>query len=123
MTTQPNDPPADDGGQDDGTDERLDRLEATVGRIEQALTKLVPTGTRPDARRRVERRLDAGSSIEEQVAAELDRRDKAAADKKAADEAAERERSTAARIAALEERPPAAPVKRATKVLGWGSPR
>ena len=123
MTT-PDDSSQDDGDTGEGdTGERLNRLEGAVTRIEGMLTRLVPTGTRADSQQRVERHLDRGSSIEEQVRAELDRRDKAAADQAAQKEAADSARQVQERIAALEERPPAPPVKRATKALGWGAPR
>ena len=114
-----------DTGQDTGEDtgERLDRVESAITRIEGMLSRLVPTGSRADSQQRVERHLDRGSSIEEQVRAELDRRDKAAADQAAQKEAADSARQVQERIAALEERPPAPPVKRATKALGWGAPR
>jgi flagellar biosynthesis/type III secretory pathway protein FliH len=99
------------------TGERLDRLEGAVGRIEQALGKLVPTGTRADSEQRVQRRLEAPSTVEDQVRAELAKARREEADQAAA---AGKEETLNQRLAKLEERPPAPPVKRATKMLGWG---
>jgi len=57
------------------------------------------------------------------VQAELDRRDKKAADDKAAaDDKSEREQMKAD-LAALRETKPQAPVRRATRLLGWGDGR
>jgi hypothetical protein len=67
------------------------------------------------------------ATVEEQVRAELERARKEAEAKAAADKAkgeadAERE-SVAQRLKRLEERPPAAPVHRKTRLLGWGDGR
>lgn len=108
------------GGNGDGTDTRLARVESAVERIENTLARLVPTSHR-QAEQRVEGRLDRPSSVEEQVRAELARA-KAEQEQAAAADADKAERETTAqRLAKLEERPPEPPVKRATKMLGWGS--
>lgn len=113
-------PAAGAGGNGDGQDARLSRVESAVERIENTLARLVPT-THREAQGRVEGRLDRPSSVEEQVRAELAR---ARADEQreqaAAADKADRE-TTAQRLARLEERPPEPPVKRTTKLLGWGS--
>ena len=120
-TTQATDPPGTD-------DQRLDRLEDTqreqgviLERIEAALSRLVP-GSHAEAQQRTEEHLDRGSSIKEQVEAELARRDKEAADRQAADaERADREtiREAAARLREKPPAPPRNPVK-ALATKGWG---
>lgn len=114
---------------DPGEGDRLDRIEATqqeqgatLQRISEALARIVP-GSRAESAERVEARLDRPSTVEEQVKAELARAK--AEEKRQADEAAAKgERETIAqRVARLEEKPPAAPVRRATKILGWGDGR
>jgi hypothetical protein len=64
-----------------------------------------------------------GPSIEEQVSAELARRDKKAAEEKATADAASERDQMKADLAALKERKPQAPVRRATRLLGWGDGR
>jgi len=120
-TTQATDPPGTD-------DQRLDRLEDTqreqgviLERIEAALSRLIP-GSHAEAQHRTEEHLDRGSSIKEQVEAELARRDKEAADRQAADaERADREtiREAAARLREKPPAPPRNPVK-ALATKGWG---
>ncbi len=112
--------------------DRLDKLEATqetqghaLERIEQALSRIVP-GSHAEAQQRTEQRLDRGSSLAEQVKAELAKakEDEAreAADAQAKDaEKSEREEIRAA-AAALREKPPAPP-RNPLKTLatkGWG---
>lgn len=99
--------------------DRLDRIESKVDTLADVVAKLVP-GSHAEAQDREEARLDRPSTVEEQVRAELARRDKQAADDQAA-AAAQTERETLqARLAKLEEQPPQPPVRRATKLLGWG---
>ena len=119
-TTEATDPP--------GTDnERLDRLEdgqremrGDIGAIKDMLAKVLPTHAQ--AQQHTEDHLDRGSSIKEQVEAELARRDKEAADRQAADaERADREtiREAAARLREKPPAPPRNPVK-ALATKGWG---
>jgi len=100
------------------TEDRLGRLESAVERIEQAVTGLGTNGQDPAP-------AAPPADVSEQVRAELARARKEQADKDAADadaaSAAAEKESTAARLAKLEETPPAPPVKRSTKLLGWGS--
>lgn len=107
---------------------RLDRLEATqheqgetLTRIEQALAKIVP-GSHAEAERRTEERLDRGSSLAEQVRAELDKakQDEAAAAERDS-EKSEREQIKE-QLAALREKPPAPPRNPIKKfaTIGWG---
>ena len=109
-----------------GQDDRLDRLEETqreqgsaLERIEAALARVIP-GSHDEAQQREEARLDRPSAVQEQVRAELARarqeQDAAAA---AAARDAEHE-SLKERVARLAETPPRQPVRRATKLLGWG---
>lgn len=66
-----------------------------------------------ESEQRVESRLDRASSVEEQVRAELARAQ--------SEQQQQAEQQTVAqRLAALEEKPPAPPARRATKLLGWG---
>lgn len=109
-------------------DARLDKLEATqeqqgatLERIEQMLSKVIP-GSHAEAQQRTEERLDRGSSLAEQVRAELD--------KAKADEAAAAEKNTErsereeikAQLAAMKEKPPAPPRNPLKKLAtaGWG---
>jgi hypothetical protein len=109
-----------DEAQDTGA--RLDRLETAIGRLEAAVSRLVP-GSRNESRDRVEGRLDRPTDIQEQVQAELARaRQAEAAERAEADAQAEQE-TVSQRLAKLEETPPAPPVRRATRALGWGDGR
>lgn len=122
MTTTANDPPAGDppaGAAAGDTGERLTRVEAAVGRIETALARIIPA-SHADAQQRVETRLDRPASIEEQVQAELAKARQEQEAQAAADaEKAERE-DIKAKVATLTEKPPEPPVRRATRLLGWG---
>lgn len=109
-------PPAETGPGED----RMDRIEDKVDKLAAAVSKLIP-GSHAEAEDRVESRLDRSSTVEEQVRAELDKakREQEAA---AAADADKAERETVGqRLARLEEKPPQPPVRRATKLLGWGS--
>lgn len=108
---------------------RLDKIESeqerqgsALERIEHALARLVPTGSQPDAQQRTEERLDRPSSVEEQVRAELAKRDRQAAEQSAADEAKTERESIREQLAKLQEKPPAPPVSRATRLM-WGEVR
>jgi len=114
-TTEATDPP------DDVDGERFERLEAKVDALADAISRLVPD-SHAEAQHRTEEHLDRGSSIKEQVEAELARRDKEAADRQAADaERADREtiREAAARLREKPPAPPRNPVK-ALATKGWG---
>lgn len=113
------------------TPTRLDRLEATqeaqgetLSRIEQMIGKLVP-GSHAEAQERTEARLDRGTTLAEQVKAELA---KAKADEAAA-QAAEDEKSERQQIreqlAQLREKPPAPPRNplKGFATIGWGDGR
>lgn len=63
------------------------------------------------------------ASVAEQVQAELARERKAAKDQAAADADKTERETLRERLARLEEQPPVPPVRRATKLLGWGSGR
>ena len=97
---------------------------AAIHRIEEALAKVLP-GSHAEAEARTERRLDRGSTaaekaadMEEQTAAVIAQLDKRAADKADADAAKADEDNWRARVAKLEERPPAPPRSRAKR---WGT--
>jgi hypothetical protein len=102
----------------------LGQVNDRLDRIEQALARLIP-GARAASEHKVEERLDRPSTVEEQVQAELARRDKAEAEKQAAGEAKKEQDDLKAKVAALAEKPPVPPLRRATKLLtaGWGDGR
>jgi len=128
MTTANDTGPAADGAEDqdhehsDGagdTDTRLDRLESAVDQIKAAVDRLLP-GSRGEAQQRTEDRLDRPTDVQTAVRAELERRDRVAAEQAAADkDKAERE-DLRTQVARLSEQPPARPVPRRTRMLGWG---
>lgn len=111
--------------------DRLDRLEATqeqqgqtLERIEAALARIVP-GSHAEAEQRTEHRLDRGSSLAEQVKAELAKakqQEQDTADKES--ERSEREQIKAD-LAKLREKPPAPPPNplKALATKGWGGDR
>jgi hypothetical protein len=96
-------------------DNRLDRIEAAVDKLTAAVSGILP-GSRKEAGDRLERRLDRPSTVQEQVEAELAKREKDAADQKRNSE----HEDLKSQVAKLSERPPAEPARRATKLLGWG---
>ena len=107
----------DEGGGPD-TGDRLGRLEDKVDRLADAVAGIVPA-TRGQAEQRTEHRLDRPSSVEEQVRAELARKDKAAAEKAEQDRLAAELAGVRDSVAALTEKRPAAPVPLREKILGW----
>lgn len=107
---------------DGSTSERLGRVEAAVERIENALSRVLP-GSHAEAQERTEERLDRPSSIEEQVRAELEKRDRQAAEQAAAEKEKADKETVAQRLARLEETPPAPPRLKRTALLGWGDGR
>ena len=123
MSDQPPEQPPEQQPEPEGSESaRLDRVESKLDRLADAVNALLPRN-HADAQQREEQRLDRGSDVQSAVAAELERRDKAAADAKAAEDKQNEERSLRERLAALEEHKPAPPVRRATLALGWGDPR
>ena len=111
---------ADDDGEATPT---LAQVNAKVDRIADMVHKLLPAGARQEGPAGDEHdgATPAGRppTVEEQVAAELDRRDREAkAAQEAEAEKSEREQIKEA-IAKLREKPPEPPVKRSTKLLGW----
>lgn len=98
--------------------DRVERLETSQSTILGKLDELLGR-THKAAAEHTEQRLDRPSSVEEQVRAELDRKDRERAD--AADKQAQaKERETLAqRLAKLEEKPPQAPQPRRQRVM-WG---
>lgn len=103
------------GPNTDGEATRLERVESKVDRLADAVSRLLPA-SHAESQQRVESKLDRESSVADQVRAELDRRDHE-------QQTAAEETSLADRVKALEEKPPGAPVRRATKLLGWGDGR
>jgi len=127
QTSAAADPPSDPGSSgSSSTEDRLGHLETAVERIEAAIGRLVP-GSHAEAQQRTEQRLDRGSSVAEQVRAELARAKEeetaAAATATAAETEQNERRQVAERLARLEEQPPAPPRSRRTVLLGWGDGR
>lgn len=108
---------AHDGSQED----RLERVESKVDRLAGLVEKILPTHDEAEAH--TEKHLDRGSSVAEQVQAELDKRDRLAAEQQAADAEKADAESFRERLARLEEKPPAPPRLRRTALLGWGDGR
>ncbi len=104
------------------TAERLTAVEHAVDRVEQLVSQLVPT-SHAAAQERTEQRLDRGSSVAEQVRAELARAREDDAAAAAADSERDERRQVQTRLARLEERPPAPPRLARTRLLGWGDGR
>lgn len=95
--------------------ERLDRVEAKVDKLTGLVEKFIGSGgnTEPAAKQAPTR----PEGVEEQVRAELAR---AKAEEAKQAEERETKETVASLRAKLEEKPPAPPVRRATKLLGWG---
>ena len=105
-----------DGEQDDG---RLDRLEQRIETIAEAVNRLLP-GSRGEAQQRTEERLDRPTDVQAAVRAELERRDRTAAEQAAAATDRQEREDLKTQVARLSEQPPAPPVPRRTRLLGWG---
>jgi len=127
----PPDPPAtdandaEDQGQGAGPgagDDRLTRLEQRVEMIADAVNRLLP-GSHGEAQQRTEERLDRPTDVQTAVRAELERRDRVAAEQAAADTERRERADLATAVARLQEQPPAPPVPRRTRMLGWGDGR
>lgn len=107
----------------EGSDhQRIARVESKVDQLISAVNKILP-GSHAEAEQRTEERLDRGSTVEDQVRAELQR---AKQEQEAAEKADAEKRegeSLKERLARLEEKPPAPPRSRRTALLGWGDGR
>ena len=115
---------ADDETPDEAVSGEADRLAAVedkLDRLAAAVARLVP-GSHREAEQRTEDRLDRPSTVEEQVRAELAKRDRQAAEQKAADEAKSERESIREQLAKLQETAPAPPERRATRFM-WGATR
>jgi hypothetical protein len=111
-------------GQDHGPAEgaqgdRLDRLEQRIETIAHAVERLLP-GSHGEAQQRTEDRLDRPTDVQQQVRAELERRDRVAAEQAAADTERKEREDLKTQVARLSEQPPQPPVPRRTRLLGWG---
>lgn len=107
----------------EGTDhERIARVESKVDTLVDAMNKLLP-GSHAEAQQRTEERLDRGSTVEDQVRAELARAKEEEQAQAAKDAEKAEGESLKERLARLEEKPPAPPRSRRTAMLGWGDGR
>lgn len=110
----------------EGTDsERLDRLEHTQAeqgtKLDLILDKLAGAlPTHAEAEKHEEHRLERGSSIADQVAAELAKARAEESRKQGEAEHQSEHARLAEERARLREAPPAPPRRRATALLGWG---
>lgn len=118
MTDQ--DPEGTEGAEGQGADTEgqhiasMASFDERLGRIEDAIGKITG-GAHKDATATTAARLDAGSSIAAEVQAELGRRDQAAKDAERETEL-EKLKTT---VAELAEKPPAEPVRRIERLMGW----
>lgn len=110
------------------TGDRLDRLEATqeeqgtkLDAILDKLSSVLPN--RGEAEGQTERHLDRGSSVAEQVQAELAKAKQEEARRAHEEEHQSEHQRLAEERARLREAPPLPPARRATKLLGWGDGR
>ena len=99
---------------DDDAPDLSDRMD----RLERKLDELLDAGQAKAAGHQ-ETRLDRPSTVEEQVRAELERRDKEAAAKADSEAQASERQTVAERLAKLEEKAPAQPQPRRQRVM-WG---
>jgi len=99
-------------------EDRVERLEGGQNRILSKLDELIG-GVHQRAEAGTEQRLGRPSTVEEQVQAELARRDKEAAEKASRDEQASEVKTLRQRIAELAEKPPEQPQPRRQRVM-WG---
>jgi hypothetical protein len=107
----------------DATDhERLDRVETKLDALIETVNKIIP-GSHAEAEERTERRLDRGSTVAEEVKAELEKARQEEAKRKAADDDKSERQQMRDDLAKLKEVPPAQPVPRRTRMLGWGDGR
>jgi len=108
-----------DHGHDGDDSERLTRLEQRIETIADAVNRLLP-GSRGEAQQRTEDRLERPTDVQTAVRAELERRDRVAAEQAAADKDKAERDDMRTQLARLSEQPPAPPVPRRTRMLGWG---
>ena len=107
----------------DATDhERIERVETKLDALIETVSKIIP-GSHAEAEERTERRLDRGSAVAEEVKAELEKAKQEEAKRRAADEDKNERAQIRADLAKLQETPPAQPVPRRTRILGWGDGR
>jgi hypothetical protein len=102
--------------------ERLDRVETKLDALIETVNRIIP-GSHAEAEERTERRLDRGSAVAEEVKAELAKAKEEEARRKAADDEQSERQQIREDLAKLKETPPAQPVPRRTKLLGWGDGR
>ena len=102
-----------------GTQEdRISRVEHAIDRLADQVSKLIPA-SHAQAQAHTERRLDRPSSIEEQVQSALRQaREAERAETERAEGRKDRE-TVAARLARLEEKPPAPAVRAVESLMGW----
>jgi len=96
----------------------INALSAKVDKLAELVEKILP-GSHDEAQTRTEEHLDRPSTVEEQVRAELARAREE--EQRAQADTADKE-DVKTRLAKLEETPPAQPVPRRTRMLGWGQP-
>ena len=118
----------------EGTEEEAGRIQSIadltskVDKLTELVERFLPTHA--EAQAHTEKRLNRATTAADQAAtvAELTRdelrkaREEEAAEQAAAAEHADRE-TVRQRLAKLEEAPPAPPVRRTTRLLGWGDGR
>jgi len=115
------DDPAGTGDSETGRIQSIEQIQAEQaeqrGKIDQILGIL--SGNHADAQAATEDKLDAPTDIASMVRRQLDERD--AAQRKAAEETARTDRLAALEttVKELTEQPPAEPVKRRHKIMGW----
>jgi len=109
---------AEQPGTDANDHERLDRVETKLDALIETVGKIIP-GSHREAEERTERRLDRGSTVAEEVKAELEKAKRDADAAKAADDDKTERQQMRDDLAKLKETPPAQPVPRKEKWLGW----
>ena len=97
----------------------IDALASKVDRLAELVAKVIP-GSHAQAEQRVEERLDRPSTVEEQVKAELDKAKREEAERAAREARDADDKQLRETVAKLAEKPPEPPVRRATRLLGWG---
>ena len=97
----------------------IDSLADKVDRLAALVEKVIP-GSHAQAQERVEQRLDRPTTVEEQVKAELDKAKREEAERQAAEAKDADDKQLRETVAKLAEKPPEPPVRRATRLLGWG---
>jgi hypothetical protein len=112
----------DDGGET-GRIQSIKQIQAEQaeqrGKIDQILGIL--SGNHADAQQATEDKLDAPADIASMVRRQLDERDAKAKAAAAAKGQTDRLGALETRVSELAEKPPAAPVRRIEKFMGWGA--